>query len=160
MDSHKAKLSLIFFFLASLACFCVSIPGEYSIIGHDLDKFPSEGRVLELFQQWKRQHGRFYRHPEEAALRLENFKRNLKYIVEKNAMRKSPNGHRLGLNKFADMSNEEFKRIYMSKVKKPVLQNYNVRANDSCADAPSSLDWRRKGVVTAVKNQGDCGKLP
>ncbi|KAI9090241.1 hypothetical protein K1719_028787 [Acacia pycnantha] len=51
---------------------------------------------------------------EESKTRYQIFQRNLMYIAETNAKRsKSPSGHRLGLNKFADMSPEEFKRVYL-----------------------------------------------
>ncbi|KEH36607.1 papain family cysteine protease [Medicago truncatula] len=146
MGSHQKNLLLLFTLLWCSLTFlsCYGIPSEYSILAFDLNKFPSEEQVVELFQQWKKEHQKFYIHPEEAALRLENFKRNLKYIVERNAMRNSPVGHHLGLNRFADMSNEEFKNKFISKV-------------ESCDDAPYSLDWRKKGVVTGVKDQGNCG---
>lgn len=163
MGSHQKNLLLLFTLLWCSLTFlsCYGIPSEYSILAFDLNKFPSEEQVVELFQQWKKEHQKFYIHPEEAALRLENFKRNLKYIVERNAMRNSPVGHRLGLNRFADMSNEEFKNKFISKVKKPISKrasNLHVKV-ESCDDAPYSLDWRKKGVVTGVKDQGNCGKL-
>ncbi|XP_028764934.1 low-temperature-induced cysteine proteinase-like [Neltuma alba] len=165
MSSKKLQASLVFFIWGSLVCLSHGVPSKYSILGYELDKYPSdEEQVLELFQRWKREHGRFYRHPEEAAMRLENFKRNLKYVVEKNAMMTSPNAHRLGLNRFADMTNEEFRTKYFSKMKKPIKTRDNSVMNGgfhlkdgSCEDAPSSLDWRTKGVVTGVKNQEDCG---
>jgi C1A family cysteine protease len=127
-------------------------------LAFDVNKLPSEEQVVELFQQWKEHHQKFYMHPEEAALRLENFKRNLKYIVERNAMRNSPLRHRLGLNRFADMSNEEFKNKFISKVKKPISKRRLVKS-ESCENTPNSFDWRKKGAVTGVKDQGNCGKL-
>ena len=163
MSSNQKNQLLLFLIVASWGLLCYGIPSEYSVLALDLDKFPSEERVVELFQQWKEEHKRFYRHPEEEPLRLENFKRNMKYIVEKNAMQNSPQGHHLGLNRFADMSNEEFKSKYISKVKKPFsrsLTSSGLHFKDgSCEDAPYSLDWRKRGVVTGVKDQGDCGKF-
>ncbi|XP_020232327.1 low-temperature-induced cysteine proteinase [Cajanus cajan] len=155
----KTKLVFLFLVWGSCAFLCYGLPSEYSILALDLDKFPSEEGVVELFQRWKEEHRKFYTHPEEAKLRLENFKRNLKYIVEKNAKRSSPYGHSLGLNRFADMTNQEFKNKFISKVKKPFSQRNNGLSvkGHSCEDAPYSLDWRKKGVVTGVKDQGDCG---
>lgn len=161
----KIQLLLLFLFWCSTAFLCLGIPSEYSILAFELNKLPSEERLVELFQSWKEEHQKFYTHPEEAALRLENFKRNLKHIVEKNAMRNSPHGHVLGLNRFADLSNEEFKNKFISKVKMPFNKRNSLTSSglhlkdDSCEDAPSSLDWRKKGAVTGVKDQGDCGKL-
>ncbi|XP_050287355.1 low-temperature-induced cysteine proteinase-like [Quercus robur] len=164
MGSQKSQLAILFLIWASLTCLSFSLPSEYSILGQEQDKFPTEERVIELFQQWKKEHKRVYKHAEEAEKRFENFRRNLKFIIENNAKRNSPNAHRLGLNKFADLSNEEFKKTYLSKVKKPFSKMSNTLLSgsmqeklQSCDDAPTSLDWRKKGVVTGVKDQGDCG---
>ncbi|KAF5474531.1 hypothetical protein F2P56_006422 [Juglans regia] len=165
MGSQKIQLAIIFFIWASLTCLCFSLPSEYSILGHDPEDFPSEERVVELFQRWRQMHRRVYKHAEEVEKRFENFRMNLKYIIEKNARsRGSPKAHRLGLNRFADISNEEFREVYMSKVKKPFTEKSNTFISSkrqkklrSCDDAPSSLDWRSKGVVTGVKDQGSCG---
>lgn len=163
MGTQKSQLGLILLILAPLTCLSASLPSEYSIVGNDHD-FLSEERVIEIFQQWKEKHQKVYKHAEEAEKRLENFRRNLKYIIEKNANRKLDLGHKVGLNKFADMSNEEFKQRFLSKVKKPIkkrsIQETMKQRNLGSCDAPSSLDWRKKGVVTAVKNQGDCGTFP
>ncbi|KAK7332047.1 hypothetical protein VNO80_28794 [Phaseolus coccineus] len=154
----KTQLVVLFLVWGSWAFLCYGLPSEYSILALDLDKFPSEEGVVELFQRWKEEHLKFYNHPEEAKLRLENFKRNLKYIVEKNAKRNYPYGHRVGLNRFADMSNEEFKHKFISKIKKPFSKRNGLPVNDdSCEEAPYTLDWRKKGVVTGVKDQGNCG---
>ncbi|RDX70011.1 Oryzain alpha chain, partial [Mucuna pruriens] len=156
----KTQLVLLFLVWGLWAFLCYGLPSEYSILALELDKFPSEEGVVELFQRWKEEHQKFYRHTEEAKLRLENFKRNLKYIVERNAKRNSPYGHSLGLNRFADMSNEEFNNRFISKVKKPFSKRNSITRSpkdDFCEEAPYSLDWRKKGVVTGVKDQGNCG---
>ncbi|XVE51469.1 hypothetical protein DITRI_Ditri02bG0043300 [Diplodiscus trichospermus] len=163
MGFQRSLLAFLFLILASLTCLSSSLPSEYSIVENDLDTFLSDERVLQIFQQWKEKYRQVYQHAEEAEKRYENFKRNLKYILERNAkIRESTNGgHRVGLNKFADMSNEEFRKTYLSKVKKPInkgttLSRIMRRKVQSC-DAPSSLDWRNYGIVTGVKDQGSCG---
>uniref|UniRef100_A0A803Q3M9 Uncharacterized protein n=1 Tax=Cannabis sativa TaxID=3483 RepID=A0A803Q3M9_CANSA len=148
---------------ASLLLLCLSSHDTKLSDDHDLGNYSildswDEMRVVELFQNWKEKHKRVYRLPEEAEMRFENFKRNVKYILESSKSRK---GHQLGLNRFADLSNEEFRKLYLSNVTKPLggkrRRNNPMRTRlDSC-DAPSSLDWRKRGVVTAVKDQGDCG---
>ncbi|XP_059438997.1 low-temperature-induced cysteine proteinase-like [Corylus avellana] len=165
MGSQKIQLAILFSIWASFTCLSFSLPSEYSILGHEVNEFPSEERVIELFQRWKEEHRRVYRHVEEAEKRLENFRRNLKYIIERNAERSraSPKAQRLGLNRFADMSNEEFNKMYISKVKKPVNKRSNTLISRSMqeklqsCDAPSTLDWRNKGIVTPIKDQGSCG---
>ncbi|GLT68336.1 hypothetical protein SLA2020_405800 [Shorea laevis] len=166
MGSQRSLLlAPIFLVLASVLCLCSTstLPAEYSIVGHDLEGFLSEERAIEIFEQWKEKHQKVYRHAEEAKIRFENFKRNLKYVIEKNANRKSNTGHKVGLNRFADLSNEEFKMTYLSKVKKQGSKMCRLREKkkmgrrvESCT-APSSLDWRKYGIVTEVKDQGECG---
>lgn len=155
MGFQKFQLVILFLILASAA----SLPSEYSVVGHDFNEFVSEERVLELFQRWKDKHGKAYTHTGEAERRFKNFKNNLEYIVEK---KNNPSGHVVGLNKFADMSNEEFRETYLKKIQKPTSKAFgNAKSNShktvqSC-EAPSSLDWRKRGIVTPVKDQGSCG---
>ncbi|KAI4372007.1 hypothetical protein MLD38_010295 [Melastoma candidum] len=154
---------LIWVSIASARC---SLPSEYSIVGAEFGDALSEERVFELFRRWQAKHKKVYRNPGEVETRLLNFRRNLKYVLEKNSGRKSPIAHSVGLNRFADMSNEEFREAYLSKVKKPASKKWGkqrsgrresrVNSIKSC-DAPTSLDWRNYGVVTAVKDQGSCG---
>lgn len=168
------QLGLAFLFFASLTYLSLShtsLPSEYSIIGHGQDQNDaiSDERVVELFQRWKAKHKKVYKHAEEAEKRLENFKRNLRYVVERNTEGKRSGDdkrHGVGLNKFADLSNEEFKQLYVSKVKKSVNQKWRAKREslrtskrkgvESC-EAPASLDWRNYGIVTGVKDQGECG---
>ncbi|KAM7505977.1 hypothetical protein LguiB_004881 [Lonicera macranthoides] len=159
----QLHITLLFFILVSLTSLTnSSTPSpEFSILDHAND-FLSEEKVSELFGLWKQKHGKVYKHAQEAEKRFENFKKNLEYILQKNS-RKS--GHKVGFNGFADMSNEEFREIYMSKIKKPLSNKEVVSERSSlereghtasCA-APTSLDWRKYGIVTGVKNQGGCG---
>ncbi|KAK4787528.1 hypothetical protein SAY86_011361 [Trapa natans] len=173
-------LLLILASISRLGSSSSNLPDRYSIVlENELDGMVSEERVLELFRRWKEKHGKVYRSVSEAERRLENFKRNLKYVMEKGGGRPGSaeaaaarGGHRVGLNKFADLSNEEFQRIYLSKVKKPAASGKWGRQSSSlerqrrrqqerlagtCENAPSSLDWRNYGIVTGVKDQGSCG---
>ncbi|KAG6754965.1 hypothetical protein POTOM_040771 [Populus tomentosa] len=152
---------IIFLLLALLTCLSSSLPGELPIVVNDSSELVSEERIIEIFRQWRDRHQKVYEHAAESEKRYRNFKRNLKYIIEKAGKKTAALGHRVGLNKFADLSNEEFKELYLSKVKKPVNKRSIARdwrqSNLQTCDAPSSLDWTKKGVVTAVKDQGDCG---
>jgi neutral trehalase len=164
-DFKKSQMvHLILLLLVGLTSVSSSLPSEYSIVGNDFSELPPDESIIEIFQQWRDRHQKAYEHAEEAEKRFGNFKRNLKYIIEKTG-KETTLRHRVGLNKFADLSNEEFKQLYLSKVKKPINKTRidaedRSRRNLQSCDAPSSLDWRKKGVVTAVKDQGDCGKLP
>ncbi|KAL5096871.1 hypothetical protein RYX36_001198, partial [Vicia faba] len=79
-----------------------------------LDKLPNEDEVIELFQLWKKEHGRVYSDQKEMEKKFETFVSNLKYMVETNANRDSPQSSLLGLTDFADLSFMEFKERYMT----------------------------------------------
>lgn len=100
--------------------------------------------------------------PADKARGYDNFARNLEFVDQRNAEREK-GGHLVGLNKFADLSNDEFKAKYIRRmnVKRRAerkVELYKERNYESC-EAPWSLDWRKKGAVTGVKDQGDCGMI-
>jgi C1A family cysteine protease len=79
------------------------------------------------------------------------FDANVRKIYKHNT---SPNmSWTMAVNKFADLTGAEFKRLYTSKYY-PV--NHTVWTPPSSA-LPASVDWTTEGVVTPVKDQGQCG---
>jgi len=63
------------------------------------------------------------------------------------------------MNKFADLTNTEFLERYTG-FRSPLIHIQDpehVAEFDSTQAAPTSVDWRNKGVVTGVKDQGQCG---
>ncbi|KAK6797377.1 hypothetical protein RDI58_005079 [Solanum bulbocastanum] len=153
----------LFIILAALSSQVYSISSDFSILDRS-NEFISDESVFQLFQQWKQKHGKVYKDEKEEEMRLEKFRWNVKYIVEKNSERKSASEHFVGLTNFADMSNEEFREVHGSKIKIPfnkrkIIQMKNVEEKPtsiSC-DAPPSRDWRKHRAVTEVKNQQLCG---
>nr|GEZ07653.1 low-temperature-induced cysteine proteinase-like [Tanacetum cinerariifolium] len=170
MGTSKTLLTILsLIILASRVITTLSLPIEFSILDGQKNELLSEEMVSQLFEKWKEVHGKTYEHAQEEEKRLTNFRKSLKYVLEKNSKRKSETEHMVGLNKFADLSNEEFREIYLSKSKglnmnilkmKGEEEKNNTRTFSvgSC-DVPTSLelDWRDKGVVTPIKDQGQCG---
>jgi hypothetical protein len=61
-------------------------------------------------------------------------------------------------NKFADLSEAEFRsKILMPSRKAPVFPKHRYTQNELNDPLPKSFDWKDKGVVTTVKDQGDGG---
>ena len=84
MDCKKSQMSLIIFLLlALLTCFSSSLPGEHPIVVNDFSELVSEESIIEIFRQWRDRHQKVYEHAAESEKRYRNFKRNLKYIIEK-----------------------------------------------------------------------------
>lgn len=58
------------------------------------------------------------------------------------------------MNKFADLTFDEFTDLYLSA---PQDCSATRSPRSVSQSIPSAIDWRDKGVVTPVKNQGQCG---
>ncbi|KAJ3694683.1 hypothetical protein LUZ60_000060 [Juncus effusus] len=116
-------------------------------------------KLSDIFEGWINEHTKTYDSLEEKLRRFEIFKQNLKRIEETN---KQMRNYRLGLNEFADMHHEEFKSKYLGGLKRNFARKQeNAKLDDSVYEnanyLPKSIDWRLKGAVTPVKNQGSCG---
>lgn len=141
-------------------CLCVSLAlgRDYSIVGYSPEDLKSMDKLIELFEQWMSKHGKIYETIEEKLRRFDIFKDNLKHIDERN---KAVTNYWLGLNEFADLTHQEFKSKYLG-LKPEFSRRESSNPEDftyrDVVDLPKSVDWRKKGAVTQVKNQGSCGK--
>ncbi|KAJ7948455.1 Cysteine protease [Quillaja saponaria] len=112
-------------------------------------------QCTERHEQWMAQHGRVYKDANEKEMRYKIFKQNVAYIESSNNAANKP--YKLGINPFADLTNEEFiaKRNrfkgHMCSTSITSFKYENVTA------VPSTVDWRKKGAVTPIKDQGQCG---
>jgi C1A family cysteine protease len=111
-----------------------------------------------LFRAWMKQNNVQFATAEEQMARYTQFKANVDLVEAHNAA-----GHSwsMSLNQFAHLSHAEFKARYVGGYKYN-RKGYNAPVDTSLlmvdsATLPASVDWRTKGAVTPVKNQGQCG---
>jgi len=104
-----------------------------------------------LFNKWMRDNSKVYT-AEDFQGRYAIWKNNFDFVVEFN---KQNVGFTVAMNKFADLSSTEFTSVY--KGLKAVSVSEAAAVEIDTAALPASVDWRQKGVVTGVKNQGQCG---
>ncbi|XP_010549252.1 PREDICTED: cysteine proteinase RD21A-like [Tarenaya hassleriana] len=151
------KPALAILFLATIA---VSSAIDMSIISYDEKHHVSgggrsEAETEEMYEAWLVKHGKFYNALGEKDRRFEIFKDNLRFIDEHNARNLT---YRLGLTRFADLTNDEYRSMYLgAKPHKRTLRTsdrYLPRVGDAI---PDSVDWRKEGAVPEVKDQGGCG---
>jgi len=107
-----------------------------------------------LFTKWVQQHQKSY-DADTFFHRFNVFKANLDHI---NAHNKENHTYTLGMNVFGDMTPEEFYSTHLGYRQEPrdYLRSVN-QADLSHVKPAASVDWRTKGAVTPIKDQGQCG---
>ncbi|KAJ1396447.1 Peptidase C1A, papain C-terminal [Sesbania bispinosa] len=119
--------------------------------------------IAKQHDEWMASFGRVYADDAEKARRQQIFKDNLEFIQKHN--NQEPNkSYNLSLNSYADLTNKEFLAYYTGALYKPPTQFGSSKTNNnfayqnvSLSDIESSLDWRKKGAVNEIKDQGRCG---
>ncbi|XP_027071829.1 senescence-specific cysteine protease SAG39-like [Coffea arabica] len=114
----------------------------------------NEASMTEKHEQWMAQHGRVYKDDAEKADRYKIFKENVNFIASFNKAGNRP--YKLDINQFADLTNEEF-RAARNKYKPWKVCESKSFMYENVSAVPASMDWRKKGAVTGVKDQGQCG---
>ncbi|KAL6841022.1 hypothetical protein ACP4OV_028991 [Aristida adscensionis] len=141
------------FFLTILgfACLCSAV-----LASRELSE---DSAMAARHEQWMAQYGRSYKDAAEKAHRFEVFKANVNFIESFNAKK---NKFWLGVNQFADLTNDEFRATtktnkgFNPSTLKKVATGFRYE-NVSIDALPATVDWRTKGAVTPIKDQGQCG---
>jgi C1A family cysteine protease len=115
--------------------------------------------VQPSFEAWTAKFGKTYVDDATFSAKKAVYEDNVAFMDAHNAL--YAQGHstfNLGVNEFSDMTHDEFKAMYLG-AKIPTRNATNIRKFTTVgADAPAdAVDWRAKGAVTPVKNQGQCG---
>ena len=102
------------------------------------------------FIQWMRNNNQVYT-GDEYQIRFGIFLANNKLVKEHNSIN---GGYSVSLNKYATMTPSEYKALLGFK---PITQKRKVYASTKISNKVESVDWRNKGVVNDIKDQGNCG---
>ncbi|XP_031398509.1 senescence-specific cysteine protease SAG39-like [Punica granatum] len=119
-----------------------------------LHELPS---MFDRHAQWMTKYGRMYVSDVEREKRFEIFKSNVEFIESFN--REGNKTYWLGINEFADLSNEEFRAYWNGYKVSSSSRQYKKSPfkYENKTAVPSSIDWRKKEAVTPIKDQGECG---
>ncbi|XP_022894691.1 low-temperature-induced cysteine proteinase-like isoform X3 [Olea europaea var. sylvestris] len=160
----SSTMAILFLFLFTLFL-AKTNASDMSIISYDEQNnlngpiLRSHDEVMSMYEAWIVKHSKSYNALGEKEKRFQIFKDNLRYIDEHNA--KGNQTYKLGLNRFADLTNEEYRSKYLGRkidanrtFPRVKSNRYDLKDDDSL---PDSIDWRDKGAVNPIKDQGSCG---
>jgi len=106
------------------------------------------------FEGFKLKYGKSYGENEEVS-RYENYVRTVNYINKHNAeYDEGKHGYWCGLNKNADMSDAEYEARNGDRGE---IENNSPLRVGNYENLAETMDWRERGAVSSVKDQGHCG---
>ncbi|XP_072418095.1 procathepsin L-like isoform X2 [Chiloscyllium punctatum] len=125
-----------------------------------------DSKLDEDWKNWKSQRGNQYTKDEESYRRM-IWEDNMRYIEQHNLEHSlGKRTSKLGMNKFGDLTNEEFNKLMNGHRRIEAVDMTEIEADETDENSASKesyferrtakVDWRREGLVTPVKNQGQC----
>lgn len=106
--------------------------------------------VYDLWTHWKVKNNKKY--GSEENIRLKIFYQNYQKVMSHQS--NPSRTYEMGFTKFMDLTPEEFKMKYLSTKIPTSPAPVKILPTDNL---PSSIDWRTKGSVSPIKDQGQCG---
>ncbi|KAL6145040.1 hypothetical protein ACLB2K_055729 [Fragaria x ananassa] len=105
------------------------------------------------YEQWMARYERVYSDFDEKEKRFQIFKENVAFVESSNGEANKP--YKLSVNRFADLTNEEF-TASRNRFKGHECSTETTSYKYENVTVPATMDWRQKGAVTPIKDQGQC----
>ena len=144
LSKHQFIVMLMIFIVGALA----SLAAARSLAEVEVS-------TIMTHEQWMSRYGRVYIDADEKTMRSNIFSKNLEYIESFNKANTKP--YKLGVNEFADLTNEEFTTMRNRYKGHVCATDTSLFRYANFSAVPSTMDWRKKGAVTPIKDQGQCG---
>merc|ERR1712002_487890 len=148
----KLLLPLLFAFI---------VVASGTILDNDMKHVDSY--LFREFSNFKTKFDKTYSSQAEELTRLSIFEKNIYNMNQHNT--KSGSTYKQGINAFSDLTDEEFKSLYLGGYT-PMPTPSSGTASASTLPygnrnmkqlLPASVDWRKSGAMTDIKTQGVCG---
>ena len=112
--------------------------------------------TVNRFNEWLKNHQFKILNDNHLLHVFKNWISNDNFIINSNILNLP---YKLGHNFYSGYSFDEFREIMNFDNNKNILRtkNYNTTLQLNQIDIPISIDWRGKGVVNDIKDQGQCG---
>ncbi|KAB2604562.1 cysteine proteinase 15A [Pyrus ussuriensis x Pyrus communis] len=157
MDRLASLLLLLLLSLLSSALASAAVSNDADPIIRQVVSETDKDHLLhaEHFSSFKATFGKTYTTQVEHDYRFGVFKANLRRAKRQQAL--DPSAVH-GVTKFSDLTPKEFRRNFLG-----LKRRLRLPADEKKApilptnDLPTDFDWRDKGAVTPVKDQGSCG---
>lgn len=115
------------------------------------------GSITDAFERFKVAHGVKYASQQEHNDRLLIFAKNIQKINQMNEEHVELTGEAVfGITRFSDLTEDEMKSRYLTS-RVPEVEDGEREAVVLAGPVANDVDWRGKGVLTPVKDQGQCG---
>ncbi|XP_078367909.1 cathepsin L-like [Oculina patagonica] len=111
----------------------------------------------EQWQAWKTFHAKKYETDTEETARYAIWRDNLRKIQQHNS---EGHSYTLAMNQFGDLTVDEYRFFFLglrAHYSNETEKEGSTFLPPSGLTLPDTVDWRTKGYVTGVKNQGQCG---
>jgi cathepsin L len=141
------------FILVAVVLACATVVCAHST--HTKITAPVEKEYQTMFSSFVKTYSKKYTH-DEFFPRFNTFKANMEKIRLHNL---SGADYTMASNQFSDLSWSEFRaaKLGYKHVDNSVHRSKNSETLAMPANAAASVDWRTTGIVTPVKDQGQCG---
>jgi C1A family cysteine protease len=145
--------------LILLFAFFANVFGQVKLRGsRDLVMFNGDDESFHWkeFTNFQERFSKRYSTIQELEARFAVFRKNFIGILAHNA--DLSQNFTMGVNQFTDLTPEEFRAQYINGGSKSSLGSFGCKSfTSSASGSPSSIDWRQKGAVNPVRDQGQCG---
>ena len=109
--------------------------------------------MFQQFQKFIKKYQKKYNSINEFLARYEVFRRN---VME--TFKEENSSYKTGITKFSDLTHQEFAKTYLNlNYDALAVANFKPHIVKVTNAAPDAWDWRDKGYVSPVKDQGSCG---